>query len=113
VKTKEAYRLWHNYLVNLKRIDRLTIGEKIDETFLVLLEEIFKGCFAADRFEKLSLVSRAIGKCDILKFFLQLGWEHKVIDHKKYAALILDLDQAGRMLGGWKKSLQEKTPSTR
>lgn len=62
-----------------------------------------------DKFEKLSLVSHAIGKADLLKFFLQIGWEHKTLDAKTYGALILLLDEVGRMLGGWKRSLSEKT----
>ena len=76
-----------------------------------MLELIFRACFAHDKFEKLSLVSHAVGKNDILKFFLQIGWEHKVLDHEDYAKLILLLDEVGRQLGGWKKNLQEKTPA--
>ncbi len=95
----------------MKRVDRYTIGAKIDDIFLSLLEFIFRGCFAYDKFEKLSLVSQAIAKSDLLKFFLQISWEHKVIDHKNYGTLILLLDEVGRMLGGWKKSLAEKTPA--
>lgn len=111
VRTKEAYQLWHKNLVNLNRLDRYTIGTKIDDIFLSLLELIFRSCFAYDKFEKLSLVSQAIGKNDLLKFFLQIGWEQKIIDHKNYGSLILLFDEIGRMLGGWKKNLQEKTPA--
>lgn len=109
VKTKECYRLWHTNIVNLKRVDRYTVGARIDEVFLTLLESLFKACFAYDSFEKLSLVSGAIATTDLLRFFLQLAWEEKVISHKCYGALILGLDEVGRMLGGWKKSLYEKT----
>ncbi|MFZ2521922.1 MAG: four helix bundle protein [Minisyncoccia bacterium] len=76
--------------------------------FLSLLELIFRACFAYDKFEKLSLVSQAIGKDDLLKFFLQIAWEHKIIDNKQYGVLILNLDEVGRMLGGWKKDIQER-----
>jgi hypothetical protein len=100
-------------LVHIKRLDRYTIGGRIDEIFLSLLELIFQSSFAFDKFEKLSLVTHAIGKCDLLKFFLQLGWEQKTIPHKLYCELILRLDEVGRMLGGWKKSLVEKTPAKR
>jgi hypothetical protein len=44
----------------------------------------------------------------LLKFFLQIAWEHKVVDHKQYSTLILNLDEVGRMLGGWKKDIQER-----
>ena len=93
----------------MKRVDRYTIGTQIDDIFRGLLELIFRATFAYDKFEKLSIVSQAIGKADLLKFFLQIGWEHKVLDHTLYGKIILQLDEVGRMLGGWKKSVQEKT----
>lgn len=113
VKAKESYQLWHKSIRNLNRVDRYTLGAKVDEIFLSLLEIIFRACFAHDKFEKLSLVSQAIAKSDMLKFFLQLSWENKVIDHKSYGSFILLLDEVGRMLGGWKKNLLEKTPAKR
>ncbi len=111
VRAKETYRIWHSYLLNLKRVDRYTLGAKIDDLFCSLLELIYRGCFAYDKFEKLSLVSQAVAKCDLLKFFLQIGWEHKIVDNTQYGKLILLLDEIGRMLGGWKKSLEDKTPA--
>lgn len=83
---------------------------KIDENFLSLLEFTFRACFAFDKFEKTSMLSQAIGKCDLLKFSLQIGWEQEIIDQKNYGALILELNEIGRQLGAWKKSVQEKTP---
>lgn len=109
IKAKEAYRSWHSNLLNLKKDDRLTLGVKIDDIFLSLLELIFRACFAYDKFEKLSLVSQAIAKNDLIKFFLQISWEQKLINQVKYSNFIVDLDEIGRMLYGWKKSLVEKT----
>lgn len=113
VRVKEAYKEWHRDIVNLKRVDRYTLGAKVDDVFTSLLELVFRACFAYDKFEKLSLVSQAIAKSDLLKFFLQLSWEHKIITHKSYSALILLLDEVGRMLGGWKKNLGDKTPTNK
>lgn len=111
VKTKEAYRTWHTHLVHISRVDRNTIGVRIDETFLTLCELVFRACFASDRFEKLSMVSNAIAKTDVLKFLLQLAWENKILDHTHYGTLLLDLDEIGRMLNGWKRMLSNKTPA--
>lgn len=113
VRCKEGYRVWHFHLENVSKVSRQTIGTKVDDIFLSLLELIFRATFAYDKFEKLSVVSQAIAKADLLKFFLQIGWEHKVLDHKTYGAIILNLDEVGRMLGGWKKMLQEKTPTNK
>lgn len=109
MRSKEAYKKWHDHLVNLKRVDRYTIGVKVDETFLSLLELIFRATFAYDKFEKLSLVSQAIGKADILKFLLQISWENKILQNTIYGTLTIQLDEIGRMLGGWKKNILEKT----
>ncbi len=111
IRTKESYKIWHSNLDNVSKVDKHTIGTQIDILFLSLLEIIFRGTFAYDKFEKISLVSQAISKNDLLKFFLQIGWEQKVISHTLYGKLIINLDEVGRMLGGWKKSLVEKTPT--
>jgi hypothetical protein len=111
VKTRAAYQAWHDNLLHLKRIDRYTIGEKVDDIFTTLLELIYRSSFASDKFEKHSLVSQAIAKSDLLKFFLQISWEHKIITHKTYANLIIAIDEIGKMLGGWKRSLDNKTPA--
>ena len=113
VKSKEAYRVWHDYLDNLQKVDRYTLGLKIDELFCSLLELIHRACFPYDKFEKLSIISQAIAKSNLLQFFLQIAWEQKIIDNKQYSNLIILLGEIGRMLGGWKKSLEEKKPIKR
>lgn len=98
-------------MVNIKRIDRYTIGTKVDDVFLSILENTFWASFAYDKFEKLSFVSKTIAGCDLLRFLLQITWEQKIIDTKTYGVIVLKLEEIGRMLGGWKKNLQEKTPT--
>lgn len=80
-----------------------------------MLEFIFRACFAFDKFEKMAMISGAIGKSDLLKFLLQVAWETNVIENKIYSSLILHLEHIGRQLIGWKRSTGEKThpPRTR
>jgi hypothetical protein len=42
----------------------------------------------------------------LLKFFLQVAWEIKALDNKKYIRLSEKLDEIGKMLGGWLKSIK-------
>ena len=58
--------------------------------------------------QKILMLSRTIAKLDNLKFFMQLAWESKLIPTEKYANLSKELEEIGRMLGGWRKGLQEK-----
>ena len=43
---------------------------------------------------------------DLLKFFLQVAWEIESLDNKKYISLSEKMGDAGKMLGGWIKSLK-------
>jgi hypothetical protein len=43
---------------------------------------------------------------DTLKFLIQLAWEAKLISHQQYEEIALKLDEVGKMLGGWKRSLE-------
>ena len=103
-KTATAYKLWHNFLPNLQRLTRYSLGEKINLLFIDLAELIFTAGFTAKE-NKAVIVKKASLKLDLLKFFLQIAWELKAIDNKKFAELASLLVQIGRMLGGWQKQL--------
>ena len=53
-----------------------------------------------------------ISKLDGIKFFLQVAWENKYIANEKYFALSENLNEIGRMLGGWKKGIENKEKKT-
>lgn len=63
------------------------------------------------REKKLPVVRHAAAKLDLLKFFLQVAWEIKTLDNKKYITLSERLDEIGKMLGGWLKQLSKENPS--
>ncbi len=60
--------------------------------------------------EKQLLLNKGISKVDLIKLLLQLSWEIKVLDNKKYAVLAEKFAEIGKMLGGWKRQLVNKTP---
>jgi len=60
--------------------------------------------------EKSVELDRAIASTDILKLLLQLAWETSALDTNKYGHLGEYLFEVGRMQGGWKKQLANKTP---
>jgi len=110
VKSKEAYSMWFNILGDFPKVYRYNLGGKIENCFLLLLENIFTTAYLSGE-KKSAQLSIAILKLDKLKFFLQLAWENKCLSSLKYSALSENLDEIGRMLGGWKKGLDNKTPS--
>ncbi len=60
--------------------------------------------------QKILMLTKTISRLDIIKFFIQIAWENKLIPDAKYSILSQKLDEIGRMLGGWRKGLQNKTP---
>jgi hypothetical protein len=103
-KLTDAYKLWHAFASDFPRLSRYTLGAKIDALFTDTVELALHAGYAP-REQKLAVVQKASAKLDSLKFFLQVAWEIKALDHKKYAALAAPLAEVGRMLGGWRKQL--------
>lgn len=97
--------MWHEILPNFSKDSRYTLGQKIDLCFLEVIENIIKASYSSD-VEKLIFLKRASTKLDLLKFFLQIAWEIKSLDNKKYILLSEKLNEVGRMLGGWIKSIK-------
>ncbi len=65
------------------------------------------------RIEKPPYVRLAIRKLDVTKILLMILWETKSLDSKKYIALSTQLDEAGKMLGGWRGQLQKQNSPIR
>jgi len=111
-KAKEAYQYWQALHRNFPKTERFSLGQKISQTFIEVLELSFTASYLAPE-QKLILLTKASSRLDVLKFFVQLAWESKLIPAEKYAELSKKLDEIGRMLGGWRKGLLQKKTLTR
>lgn len=108
LKLKGVYIFWIDLHRNFPRVERLGIGQKIEHSFLDLLELTFSSAYLPPE-PKIICLSRAISRLDVLRFFIQLAWEGKLLPTGKYSDLLAQLGEIGRQLGGWKKGLQTKT----
>lgn len=109
-KAKKAYALWFKIVTEFPKLYRYTLGGKIEDSFLGMLEHVFTTIYLPPE-QKLITLSRAITKLNSVQFFLQIAWENKCISSGQYTELSADLGEIGKMLGGWKKGLQTKTPA--
>ena len=107
MKSKAAYALWFKLLVDSPKPFRLNLGGKIDGYFLELLEYIFISLYLPPE-QKVARLATATSKLDGVKFFLQLAWENKCVQNEKYLCLSEQLEEVGRMIGGWKKGIEAK-----
>lgn len=110
VKAKDAYSEWFKLFNDFPKVYRFSLGTKIENYFLELLESIFTSLYLPQD-QKIRRLAIAISKLDGVKFFLQLAWENKCMSNDQYALLSEYLQEVGKMLGGWKKGLEAKTPA--
>ena len=104
---KETYMFWLALHHNFPKVERFGIGQKIEQSCLTALELTFSLSYLPPE-QKIPLLNRAISRLDVVKFFVQLAWESKLIPTDKYSELLLQLEEIGRQLGGWKKGLETK-----
>ena len=107
LKEKEVYQLWLSILRDFPKVERFGIGQKIDVTFLHLLEKTYKASYLPLR-PKIIALAETIAILDILKFLMQSAWELKLISLKQYADIAPRLEVVGQMLGGWKRGMEKK-----
>ena len=82
----------------------------MDELLIKIIEKVFNATRVVKE-KKIDPINSALDNLDSLKFFLQIAWEIKVVDDKKYLNLSEPIAEIGRMLGGWYKQLQKETPA--
>lgn len=81
------------------------MGEKIQKTTLDLLELLIAASYLTGN-KKVSALNQAAVKLDLLKILVRLSEEIKAIPSKQYISLQSNLQEIGKMLGGWIRSIK-------
>ncbi len=106
-KLKSTYLLWYGYYQTLPKLHRHSLGQRVDNLFVEIIEAVAQASFLS-RAEKSPYVRLAIRKTDTLKVLLMVLWETKSLDNKKYGVVSVQLDEIGKMLGGWNGQLNRQ-----
>lgn len=106
-RIKEGYLVWITIAPHIPKIARYTIGTRIENKFLDLLELGFTAYFI-EKDKKADKITKCIFELDILKFLISTAWESKSISHKQYEDIAVKLDEIGKMLWGWKKNVETR-----
>lgn len=80
------------------------MGQKCENITLEILELLFLANSKQSR-SRLLILNKVDVKLKILKTLIRLCFDVKVINQKKYLILQEKLQEIGKMLGGWIKSL--------
>lgn len=104
-QTYELYKEIYRLRGTIPKSDRYAIWQKVENTTLEVLEGILVA-IGLSKNEKSGILEEASKKLNMLRVFIRLSKDVKAIDNKKYTTLQEKLDEIGRMLGGWIKSLK-------
>jgi hypothetical protein len=111
-RIKEGYLLWMDIMPHIPKSARYTIGERIENKFLDLLELSYITYFS-EREKKKRKISECILILDTLKFIIAVAWEGKLLSNQQCENIALKLNEIGTMFGGWRKSLDNPEKKNR
>ena len=106
-KLYALYRAISDSLPTFPKIQRYTLGQRIEVVILDLFELLFTVQFSQ---EKLKTLEQMSVKTDLLKVLLRLAKDTKAISSGKYIELQAILQEIGKMLGGWLRATRTKAP---
>ncbi len=103
-KMQELYKLFLEFRTLVPKQDRHTIYERSERSLLETIELLFHAGYAK-KDTKAIILEKASVKLNLLRFLIRTMKETKTLDTKKYIRLQELVDEIGRMLGGWIRSM--------
>ncbi len=104
-KSYDLYKTFYSYRNGVSKQDRFTLWQRAENILLDVLEGILSAS-QLHKSQKLSVLENVSLKLNFFRVFLRLMKEVKSLDSKKYLVLQEYVDEIGRMLGGWIKSMR-------
>lgn len=108
MKSQAVYIIIHNLIIQYPKIHRYSLATKIDTNYLNYLNFIFYSSVEKDNRKKVDLLTKANICLDITKFLIDISFSIDCIKENKYFELTEKLNELGRIIGGWKKAIEEK-----
>ncbi|MFN0175797.1 MAG: diversity-generating retroelement protein Avd [Saprospiraceae bacterium] len=91
-------------LEGLPRSQKFTLGDRIQNHLSDLLEMLLEAYYLPAA-EKRPLLLRANIRLEMLRYFYRLGFDRGHYNSLRYKEFAERIDEIGRMVGGWIKSL--------
>jgi hypothetical protein len=88
------------------RTYKYTLGKRIQELLQEILELFIEAYFTSKQKEdKTTLLQKANIKLEILRHYIRLSYDVELINAKKYEFISKKINEIGKELGGWLKSI--------
>jgi hypothetical protein len=98
---------WHVRCDAIPKRDRFTIGQKVENLMLEILVAMITAYHAKEGSRKLQLLTEANTSLECLKILIRLAKDVHALDKRWYLKYEEQLQEVGKMLGGWMSSIQK------
>ena len=99
-KTYEFHLWLHSLLNKFPKSEKYTLGQKIENTALNVLEGVIQ---SNNDFDKTIALQKTIVELDKLRIYFRMAKDLNFVSFDKYEYGSRLVDEMGRMLGGWYK----------
>lgn len=106
-KTYDLYKLLYGHRLDVAKQDRYAIWQRSEDCILDVIEKILLASQLSKQ-DKLPHLEQASVRLNLTRVFVRLMKDTKIIDNRKYVAIESEIDEVGRMLGGWIKSTKDR-----
>lgn len=104
-KAYDLYKAFHLQRNGVPKQDRYTLWQRIETAGIALIELLFLAGQRRGEAKREPLEQASV-TLNLLRVLIRLAKDTKTIDLKAYAEFQVTIDDIGRMLGGWLKSVQ-------
>jgi hypothetical protein len=106
-KTYDLYLTLYQLEKSIQKNVRYTLWQKIQNLNLQILENLVLLGYLPQE-SRLSDLKKTSARLDLIRILVRMACDIKSINTKKYLSIQENIDEIGRMLGGWIKSLEVK-----
>jgi hypothetical protein len=103
-KTFDLFKQLHLWIHLFPKVERFSLGTRLEDTTLQLMEGLLAANQLPSNLRRNALTTMS-AKLDLLRLLVRLAFETKCIDQNKYLTLQSMLQEIGKMLGGWIRSV--------
>jgi hypothetical protein len=104
-KTYELLKWFLGWLEKFPRSHRYGLGQRLESRLYAVFEALVRAKYAAGK-EKIEHLAAVNLELEIVRMFCRLAHELGFLPHKSHEYSARELNEIGRMVGGWLKQQQ-------
>ena len=101
----QTYSLFHELVIKFPKSQRYSLGAACQNQLLAVIEAVVTAASVSDARIKSRQLQAASAKLDLLRLLIRLCKDCKCLSNQAYLEVESKLHEAGRMVGGWLKSI--------